>query len=165
MSETKRLGLPFLDAGQAAKELTHNEALVRLDIAVQTNVAAVGEEVPPENPVIGAAWIVGAAPTGAWAGRAENIAGWTASGWRFVVPLEGMTAWVEGAGVDARFAGGRWRLGEITGKALIIGGLPVVRARAAGVPDPVDGATIDAEGRAAIGAILDALRHHGLIAT
>ena len=32
---TARLTLPFLQSGQAQKELTHNEALTLLDIAVQ----------------------------------------------------------------------------------------------------------------------------------
>ena len=31
---TPRLGLPFLQAGQALKNITHNEALQRLDVAL-----------------------------------------------------------------------------------------------------------------------------------
>ena len=38
---TSRLGLPTLAAAQAQKEMTHNEALTLLDVAVQPVVAAV----------------------------------------------------------------------------------------------------------------------------
>ena len=41
-SATPRWALPLLAAGQAEKELTHNEALLLLDMAVQPSVVAVG---------------------------------------------------------------------------------------------------------------------------
>ena len=161
---TARLSLPFIDAGQAAKELTHNEALARLDLAVQASVLTLGDTDPPGDPGIGAAWIVGAAPVGAWLNEAGSIAGWTPSGWRFVRPIEGMAAWVVAAGLPATYRDGAWVLGEVACSHVAIGGLPVVKARAAAISEPVEGTTIDAEGRAAIAAILTALRHHGLIA-
>ena len=50
---TARLGLPFLQAGQGQKELTHNEALAMLDIAVQPVVLEVGLATPPATPLPG----------------------------------------------------------------------------------------------------------------
>lgn len=44
-------------------------------------------------------------------------------------------------------------------------GLQVVGAQQAAISDPAGGATTDAEARAAIASILDALKAHGLIAT
>ena len=44
---TSRFALPLLAAGQADKELTHNEALACLDILLQPVVQAVGLTVPP----------------------------------------------------------------------------------------------------------------------
>jgi len=48
---------------------------------------------------------------------------------------------------------------------LFIGGEQIVGSRAAGIPDPSGGTTVDAEARGTVGEILDALRRHGLIET
>lgn len=161
---TSRLALPLLQPGQAQKETTHNEALTLLDLAVQASVLAVGTNVPPAAPVTGSAWIVGTAPTGGWAGQARTIAGWTSGGWRFVVPREGMMAWSIADGQFARFGGGTWTLGVMAGTRVSIGGNDVVGARRAAISDPIGGTVVDIQARAAIGAILGALRGHGLIA-
>jgi len=160
---TARLALPLLQPGQAQKEATHNEALTLLDLAVQASVTAVGTNVPPVAPTAGAAWIVGTAPTGGWAGQARAIAGWTTSGWRFLVPHEGMTVWSVADGQTARFGAGTWTLGVLAGSRVSIGGVDVVGARRAAVTDPVGGTIVDTQSRAAIGAILAVLRGHGLI--
>ncbi|SFO03653.1 DUF2793 domain-containing protein [Sphingomonas sp. OK281] len=160
---TPRLALPMLQPAQAQKETTHNEALALLDLAVQASVLAVGTNVPPVAPVAGNAWIVGSAPTGGWAGQARAIAGWTSGGWRFVVPREGMTAWSVADAQAARFAGGAWTTGVLAGTRVTIGGVDVVGARRAAIPDPTGGTIVDSQARTAIGAILGALRGHGLI--
>ncbi|MGA1799271.1 DUF2793 domain-containing protein [Sphingomonas sp. 4RDLI-65] len=160
---TPRLALPLLQPGQAQKETTHNEALTVLDLAVQASVLAVGTNVPPATPVSGGAWIVGAAPTGGWAGQAHAIAGWTSGGWRFVGARDGMAAWSIADGQVARFVGGAWTLGVLAGSRVSIGGNDVVGARRAAIVDPAGGTIVDTESRAAIGAILGALRGHGLI--
>ena len=90
MTTTARLAMPLIQPGQAQKELYHNEALLVADAAVQASVAAVGLDAPPANPAAGACWIVGSAPTGAWAGRAQALAAFTATGWRFIV-LQSLT--------------------------------------------------------------------------
>ena len=64
-----------------------------------------------------------------------------------------------------RQAKGAWVVGTVKGAKLELAGAQVVGARLAAVADPGGGATIDAEARAAIAAILDRLRQHGLIAT
>ena len=160
---TPRLALPMVQPGQAQKEATHNEALALLDLAVQASVVAVGVNVPPTSPAAGSAWIVGGAPTGGWAGQARAIAGWTTSGWRFVAPHEGMTAWSLADGQLARFVGGAWTLGVLAGSRVAIGGVDVVGERRAAIANPVGGTVIDGEARAVIGAVLAALRGHGLI--
>ncbi|KQN24651.1 hypothetical protein ASF00_17305 [Sphingomonas sp. Leaf34] len=160
---TARLALPLLQPGQAQKETTHNEALALLDLAVQASVLAVGTNVPPGAPVAGSAWIVGAAPTGGWAGQPQTIAGWTSGGWRFVAPREGMTVWSVADGLYARFGGGAWVLGVLVGSHVAIGGVAVVGARRAAIPAATGGTVIDAQARATINAILGCLRGHGLI--
>ncbi len=161
---TGRLALPMLEPGQAQKEATHNEALVRLDLAVQATVVAVGMDDPPADPADGACWIVGDAPSGDWVGRPRALAGWTAAGWRFVAPLDGMAVWSVADGATVRFDGDDWRTGELTGARLIIAGAPVVGPPAAAIDDPAGGETIDGEARVALSEILAALRQHGLIA-
>ena len=161
---TPRLALPLLQPGQAQKEMYHNEALARLDLAVQAAVIAAGTNIPPDDPEPGDAWIAGDAPTGAWAGQARAIAGWSESGWRFLAAAEGMRAWVMESDGFALFSGGAWRTGEAYGR-LIIDGEQVVGPRAEAIDEPDGGATVDSEARAAIGAILAALREHGLLDT
>ncbi len=89
---TARFALPFIAAGQAQKEVFHNEALTRVDVLLQPVVEAVGLDAPPASPATGQCWVVGAAPTGAWAGQAQSIAAWTEGGWRFVAPLVATSA-------------------------------------------------------------------------
>ena len=158
-----RLALPLLQSGQAQKEVTHNEALALLDLAVQAGVAAVGVNAPPDAPAPGACWIVGTTPTGAWAGHAAALAGWTDGGWRFVAATEGMAVWSVADVMAARYVGGAWTVGGLVGHALQIDGLRVVGPRADPIVAPAGGTVIDSEGRAAIGMILDALKAHGLI--
>ncbi|MCM8729711.1 DUF2793 domain-containing protein [Hephaestia sp. GCM10023244] len=160
-----RLALPLLNPGQAQKEMTHNEALALLDLAIGASVREIGVDAPPPVPAIGACWIVGPAPTGAWAGHTNAIAGWTGGGWRFVMPIEGMPVWVEAAGLPARFVAGTWQSGDIAAAHLVIGGHRVVGAQGAPIADPTGGATIDLECRNVLGTVIAALRTHGLIAS
>jgi len=159
---TPRLALPMLQPGQAQKEMYHNEALSRLDLAVQTAVLAFGLNIPPGDPATGDAWIVGDTPSGAWTGRDASIAGWSEAGWRFLEPAEGMRAWVSESDEFALFFDGVWHVGEAYGR-LIVDGEQVVGARGEAIEDPDGGSVIDLEARGTIGAILAALRTHGLV--
>ena len=162
--QTARFALPLIDPGQSQKEITHNEALALLDGALQPSVAAVGVTQPPSAPAIGGQWIVGPAPQGAWAGRANALATWTEGGWRFVSAIEGMTIWSIADGVPAHFSLGNWTIGDIAAGRVVVAGLGVVGARRPAIAPPGGGGVIDAEARTAIAAILAALSGHGLIA-
>jgi hypothetical protein len=162
---TDRLDLPLIASGQAQKEMTHNEALAALDIAVQPVVEAMGVDVPPSSPAPGQCWIVGAAPEGAWTGRAQALAGWTASGWRFLAPRAGWTAWVAANELAARYDGTAWSEGVLTAARIEIGGTQIVATQQDAIESPVGGSIVDSEARAALLAVLNALRAHGLIAT
>lgn len=161
---TARFALDLLEAGQAQKELHHNEALTVLDLCVQASIVAAGGNDPPATPVAGQCWIVGPLPTGDWIGQARALAGWTAGGWRFVRPVEGMVAWDEARRISLRFSRGTWEEGVLRGAELRVGGERVVGARAAAIAAPDGGSTVDAEARATLAAVLSALRGHGLIA-
>lgn len=165
MSETARWALPLLTAGQAQKEMTHNEALALLDLLAGASVVAVGTNAPPAGPVAGQCWIVGATPAGAWSGHAGALAGWTAGGWRFAAPREGLAVWSAADGCPVTYAGGQWRTGTLAATELVIGGQRVVGARRPAIAAPTGGGTIDAEARGAIGQIVAALVAHGLTAS
>ena len=164
MSQTSRLRLPYLEPGQAQKELFHNEALRRIDVALAAAVETVGGNTPPASPADGQCFIIGSAPTGAWAGQAKAITGYAAGGWRFVAAIAGMSAFDKASGQTATYDGTSWVVGTVKGATLELAGAQVVGARLAAVADPGGGASIDVEARAAIVAILDRLRSHGLIA-
>jgi hypothetical protein len=91
------------------------------------------------------------------------VAAWTAGGWRFIAPVEGMMLYERTSGTWAVFRSGAWELGNLRGAALLIDGQQVVGPRAASIASPSGGTVVDVEGRAAVDAILDTLRQHGLI--
>jgi len=159
---TPRLALPLLQPGQAQKEMFHNLALAQLDLVVQGAVAGASVDAPPASPAAGACWLVGASPSGAWAGHAGEIAGWTSAGWIFVVPRDGMQFWMGPEQGIARFWAGAWHLGVTHGKVFVEGD-QVVGTRGEPIAEPLGGMTVDAEARAAIVSVLEALRAHGLI--
>jgi hypothetical protein len=161
---TARFALPLLHAGQAQKEMTHNEALLALDILLHPEVEAVGENQPPFAPSAGQCWIVGGAPVGAWAGQADRIAAWSPAGWRFLRGCEGMLLWSRHEGLPVRRLSGTWRLGELRGSILKLGGVQVVGAQQAAIPPALGGSVRDVEARATLDRILGALREHGLVA-
>ena len=72
--------------------------------------------------------------------------------------------WVGADALTARFTGGNWVAGEATCAHLVVGGNRVVGPRQTAIATPSGGAVRDAESRAALAAILTALRTHGLIA-
>jgi len=160
---TARWALPLLQPGQAQKEMFHNEAIAAIDLLAQAAVLSASESSPPDAPAAGDCWLVGDSPDGAWAGRAGYLAGWTAGGWRFVAPRDGMTLWVADAGVFARCADGAWLFGDWPLASVMVDGNQVVGARGGAIADPAGGSVIDAESRGALVAILGALRAHGLI--
>ena len=160
-----RFSLPFLQSGQAQKELYHNEALALLDFAIHPIAQALDINAPPASPLVGQCWIVGSAPTGAWAGQAGALAGWTGGGWRFVAAVDGMMVWLAAEGTWARRAGDAWIIGDLPVRNISIGGNQVVGPRQPSIREPSGGAAIDVESRMAIASILGAIRAHGLIGT
>jgi hypothetical protein len=165
MTQSARLGLAFLQAAQLQKETTVNEGFAAIDLAVSAAVDGYLLNTPPGSPSVGSCYIVGAAPTGDWAGHALALAGYTAGGWRFIAPFTGLVAFDKASGEIATFAAGAWEKGHVRAAKLSVAGNQIVGARLAAVTDPAGGAFVDAEARAAITAMLARLRTHGLIAS
>jgi hypothetical protein len=109
MSElTPILSMPLIQAAQAQKHVTHNEALMRLDVMVQLSVTNRSLTAPPPSPVLGQRHIVAPSPTGDWTGQAAKIAFWLDGVWHFVTPLTGWKAWVTAEGIEVFFNGTVW---------------------------------------------------------
>ena len=94
MTDTSRHHLPLLAAGQAQKEVTHNEAVLAIDRMLQLAVASRALAVAPAMPADGAIYIVAAAPSGAWLGHAGRLASHDGYGWSFTDPVQGCLAWI-----------------------------------------------------------------------
>ncbi len=165
MDSSPRFSLPFLAAGQAQKEWTHNEALQRIEMLLCPTAVAGPIDVPPASPQEGDCYIVGNTPSGVWSGRTRCLAGWSDAGWRFVDPVEGLRARLSPSGEEAVYRQGAWQIGVIDVMEVRVGGVAVVGARRPAIAAPAGGTTIDTEARTAIGAILGTLRAHGLIVT
>lgn len=163
MSGTARIGLPFLSAGQAQKEVTHNAALQTLDSLVAGAVEEPPRADPPATPAFGACYIVGTSPTGEWAGKPQYIAAFTSAGWQLLPPVEGMAVFVRSEGITALYRAGSWELGQVRASSVLIGGQQVLGSRAAAIASATGGTSVDSEARAVVDQILGALRQHGLI--
>ena len=94
MATSTNLVLPFIEAAQAQKHVTHNAGLQVLDRIVQLMVLDKDLATPPGSPADGARYIVAASPTGAWSGWAGRVAAWQDGAWVSSIPREGWLAWV-----------------------------------------------------------------------
>ena len=108
MSNTTKLIMPLIEAAQAQKHITHNEALLTLDTVVQLAVADRDLSVPPSGPADGDSYIVGPAAGGPWAGREGHVATWQDGVWRLRTPRTGWLAWIEDERRLCVYSGGAW---------------------------------------------------------
>ena len=108
MTDTPHLGLPLIEAAQAQKHVTHNEALTLLDLLVQLAVESRALTAPPSSPVDGARYIVKATATGAFAGKENQIAQFSDGGWLFYPPRTGWCAYVADESALVAYDGGAW---------------------------------------------------------
>jgi hypothetical protein len=109
MPETSQLKLPYLEAAQAQKHVTHNEALRILDAATQLAVQARGVLTPPSTLQDGQAWLIGSGAGGAFAGKADQIAVYQEGAWRFLPPKAGWQMHVLAEDIPLLFDGSAWR--------------------------------------------------------
>lgn len=115
MSDTPRFAMPLLDAAQAQKHVTVNEALMRADLLGAARVESRGLAGPPAGPADGEVHIVGAGATGAWAGHDGALALYLNGGWNFVAPWGGCTVWVATERARLTWDGGFWVAGHVAG--------------------------------------------------
>ncbi|MBN8291145.1 DUF2793 domain-containing protein [Rhodobacter sp. NTK016B] len=113
MDETStNLTLPYLQASQAQKHVTHNAALEALDLIVQLVLQSFSQTTPPLAPDDGQVWAVGNGAVNDWVGHDGELAAWSNGGWLFITPRPG---WRGAMGSEVRV----WN-----GTAWIASGLP-----------------------------------------
>jgi hypothetical protein len=110
MSNSPRIGLPFLDAAQAQKHVTMNEALARLDTVAAARVETMVLVSPPMSPAAGEAHLVPAGAVGAWIGQDGNVAVFLNGGWDFISPWAGWRLWIASETGFAVYDGTGWQL-------------------------------------------------------
>ncbi len=98
MAETPRLALPLIEAAQAQKHVTVNEALSLLDAFAQPVATSATAAAPPASPAEGACYLVPAGASGAWAGAGGKLALWSGGAWTFRAPFRGMVAFIADEG-------------------------------------------------------------------
>lgn len=164
-ANTPRNIFPLLAAGQAQKEVTHNEALMLADILIQPAIESAAFTNPPLFPTAGQCWLVASPASGAWAGKEGHLAAWSESGWIFIAPRTGLETTDLSNGQCVRYDGTAWTSGVIKASSVQIAGQQVLASRQTAISNPTGGETIDSQARITINNILSALRSHGLIAS
>ncbi len=109
MTDTANLALPLIEAGQAQKHVTHNEALRILDAAIQIAVRDRNRSAPPAAPADGDRHLVAAAASGAWSGKDNAIATFQNNAWAYLQPRAGWCVWSIADEAMIVFDGTRWR--------------------------------------------------------
>jgi hypothetical protein len=92
---TANLLLPFIQAAQAQKHITHNEALRLLDGLTQISVLDRDLAAPPGSPAEGARYIVDSGATGLWAGWDGDVAFYAGAAWLRLPARTGWVVWVQ----------------------------------------------------------------------
>ena len=141
--ETARFEIPLLAAGQAHKELFHNEALTRIDFLMHPIVQAIETDPTTIVPVPGQSWLVGPGATDQWLDHDDHVAGWSGNAWLFFAPIALMRVYIESTD-DFAIYRGSWQL-------------------AAEVGGPVAGSVVDVEARNSIESIIVALEAQGIL--
>jgi hypothetical protein len=141
-STTPRLALPLLYVGQTQKEVTVNESILSADFLIDSAIEGVASS-PPTSPVVGSMWLIGSASSGAFAGKTDNLAGWSEGGWRFFVPRDGMRVFDLSQSAFRLYRHG-WTV-------------------PAAPLEPTGGAIVDAQVRLALASLIEALKTAGIL--
>lgn len=108
MPDSPNLILPYIQASQAQKHITHNEAIKLLDGVVQLAVISRVLTAPPGSPVDGDRYIVASSATGIWAGWDLNVAYFADGAWTRLVPRPGWNAYSVADSSNFTWNGSAW---------------------------------------------------------
>ena len=120
MAASTNIEMPFIEAAQSQKHVTHNAALQVLDALMMLAVFDRDLAVPPGSPADGDRYLVAANASGDWSGQDGKIAAWQDGAWAFYTPKEGWFIWIADEDVFLVFNGASWT-GGATQNALLLG--------------------------------------------
>jgi hypothetical protein len=93
----------------AAYGYTDDEIDAALDASAELTLEPVlAQQNAPGTQSLGFRYLVATAPTGAWVGRANEIAEWDGVGWVYTTPVLGNTVYVASALITRRWSGTAW---------------------------------------------------------
>ena len=161
MPATPRLALPLIAAGQAQKDVTHNEAVLALDRLVALVVVSRSLTAPPTAPQPGFCHIVPISGGSAWGHPAGTLMYWEDSGWLAASPRDGQVVLVDDEDVML-VRKGDWQA-KLPTLGLSINGRTLLAATPAMITLPSGGGTVDSEARATLATLLTALQQQGII--
>lgn len=84
------LGTVLIEANQANKYLTINQAIQELEIRLGSGVLDIVDD-PPVSPADASLYLVGASPTGVFVGFEHHYAFFSNSNWSFLIPVAGLS--------------------------------------------------------------------------
>lgn len=87
-----------------------NPNMALLDALFMPEVISAALAAPPGSPVAGDRYIVGAAPTGAWAGQAKAIAVYRGAAWAFYAPKKGWRVYDTASAKFLFYDGAAWSI-------------------------------------------------------
>jgi len=103
------MNLSLLEAAQAQKHVTVNEALSALDALSQLVIASRSRTAPPPDAAEGTVYAVPEGAQAPWDGAVGQLASLLNGGWVFFAPRAGWRAWLAEEGTEAVFDGTAWR--------------------------------------------------------
>lgn len=132
MVDTPKLGIRLMATNDLQKEVIFNEAAVTFDALIARS-AINRTNTPPVSPSSGDTYIVSTAPTGAWAGYANNIAFYF-NGWHFIAPTQKMKFYNEAVSAFLTYSGVAWTQDAASGSVHTLNDLTDVT-----IASPTDG--------------------------
>ncbi len=105
--KTNNLNIQLLYSNQAKKEISINEALVKLDSLLNAGAISMQLSSPPSSPKDGDLYIVGKSPNGLWA-KYEDYITYYYHSWYFIQPKTGSLMWVNDQRNLFYYSDGSW---------------------------------------------------------
>lgn len=141
-SQLQNIGLyAGFTPGEAGWDDEMDYNLKAMDTLGQIRVVDKDLSAPPGSPTTGQVYIVGASPTGAWAGQANALARWSGSAWVFYTPRSGWLAYVIDETEFYHYTGSAWTRhisrpvdiqasvsGDVPADAVLVGLMPFATA-------------------------------------
>lgn len=143
-STTRHLGLPLLFVGQSQKEFFVNQSLAVIDGLLQKTINGADTSPPTDNEE-GDCYLVLSPAEDAWEGRENQLALFIGGAWQFITPLAGTMVFDRSLG-QRRCFDEAWQSVNLPEQA-------------------TGGAVVDAEARALLAQVIDALTKLRLVAT